>query len=349
MMVCVGWRTLLLPLDEEPSVDLVHLLGQIVEAAAFHGVEGPLVEPEDYPGMWEFTLDGNSSFLNDVSPIFADLVSQIAHDIAPTDVVLGAVADEVRRQLDEQRVDWSGVDGVRVAERGHRFYVRSSGDASPAAQVLEINLHHERLEKGGRDYLGAMGPTAWQERHRLESQIRIDALGVIGAARRLRRTAAHLAQEMPGPHLQEALRKFDYATPHLVSLRDVSEHIDEYAVGAGKRDTPGAEAGPVFELRIHPDGEVTISARNAFLNVCPTVLACSSLAACLQASIDHYVLYRTMPGLADFEFTRDVDGEAQAIAREDESPEHLALRQAMGAMTSAEPDMEPCPSCGLPM
>lgn len=51
MMVCVGWRTLLLPLDEEPSVDLAHLLGQIVEAAAFHGVEGPLVEPEDYPGM----------------------------------------------------------------------------------------------------------------------------------------------------------------------------------------------------------------------------------------------------------------------------------------------------------
>ncbi|MEY2419960.1 MAG: hypothetical protein QOI95_27 [Acidimicrobiaceae bacterium] len=348
-MLGVGWRTVLLQLDDEPTPALVALLDQIVEVAAFHGVDGLLVEPDEYPGVWEFTLDENSSFLNRVTPIIADQISQVARDIAPTDEALAAVADEVRRQLEEQLVDHGGLDSIRVAERGQQFHVRSTGDASPGFQMLEVNLHHARLEQGVRQYLEATGPTAWRARHRLEPQIRVDALALAGSARRLRRTAGHLAGEMPGRHLTEALRRFDHAVPHLVSLRDMSEHIDEYAVGAGKHDRPGAEAGPVFDLRVDPRGPVTISARGGSMEMRSAVLACTSLAACVQASVDHYLLYRTVPGFADFEFTRDMGGVQQVIAREKEAPQHFQLRQAMAAMALAKPDPKPCPHCGLPM
>lgn len=59
----------------------------------------------------------------------------------------------------------------------------------------------------------------------------------IVALRRLRR-AAELASRVPlaqGTGLSVALRDFDNALPQLSKLRNVGEHIDEYAVDGSKR------------------------------------------------------------------------------------------------------------------
>lgn len=62
----------------------------------------------------------------------------------------------------------------------------------------------------------------------------IDLQFFIVALRRLRR-AAELALRVPDqrPAIQQAIRAFDEALPDLPLLRNVGEHIDEYAVGEG--------------------------------------------------------------------------------------------------------------------
>lgn len=58
---------------------------------------------------------------------------------------------------------------------------------------------------------------------------------LIVALRRLRR-AAELASRVPaGSSLREALRGFDHALPGLSVMRNVGEHIDDYAVDNTKR------------------------------------------------------------------------------------------------------------------
>jgi len=58
---------------------------------------------------------------------------------------------------------------------------------------------------------------------------------LVVALTRLRR-AAVLASKVPSirPKMLIALRTFDAALPHLKEMRDVAEHIDDYAVDSGK-------------------------------------------------------------------------------------------------------------------
>jgi hypothetical protein len=63
----------------------------------------------------------------------------------------------------------------------------------------------------------------------------IDIQFFLIALRRLRR-GAEIGEKWVGSHcqaIQEALRAFDQALPNLALFRDVGEHIEEYAVGAG--------------------------------------------------------------------------------------------------------------------
>ncbi|HCG03147.1 MAG TPA: hypothetical protein DEV93_21730 [Chloroflexi bacterium] len=61
---------------------------------------------------------------------------------------------------------------------------------------------------------------------------------LIVALTRLRR-AATLARKVPEIRrpVAAALREFDSSLPDFTRLRDVAEHIDEYAVDSGKRDS----------------------------------------------------------------------------------------------------------------
>ena len=58
---------------------------------------------------------------------------------------------------------------------------------------------------------------------------------LIVALTRLRR-AAELAAKVPSirANMRNALKTFDTALPHLKKMRDVAEHIDDYAVDSGK-------------------------------------------------------------------------------------------------------------------
>ncbi len=58
---------------------------------------------------------------------------------------------------------------------------------------------------------------------------------LIVALARLRR-AAELAAKVPSirSNMRAALRNFDAVLPHLKTMRDVAEHIDDYGVDAGK-------------------------------------------------------------------------------------------------------------------
>lgn len=62
----------------------------------------------------------------------------------------------------------------------------------------------------------------------------IDLQFFIVALRRLRR-GAELALRVPHQRsaVQEAIKAFDQAVPNLLLLRNVGEHIDDYAVGEG--------------------------------------------------------------------------------------------------------------------
>jgi hypothetical protein len=66
----------------------------------------------------------------------------------------------------------------------------------------------------------------------------IDLQFFIVALRRLRR-AAELARRVPDqrPAVQRAIQKFDDALPDLLLLRDVGEHIEDYAVDKGRNSS----------------------------------------------------------------------------------------------------------------
>lgn len=213
--------------------------------------------------------------------------------------------------------------------------------------LAELDVHSKRLERGVDDFLHSTGPTAWIARHDRELEVRIDCLAIVTTARRLRRSAGHIAQEIPGTHLDEALRRFDSAVPDLVLFRDIAEHIDEYAIGSGRRDPQDTDAGEVFQLDIATDASVTITARERSLDVNGVVVACKALADCVQQTVNHHMIFKVMPGFADFEFFEDLDGVESAVPREDEDSRQREVRQMMSRMASTEPAPLACLSCGL--
>lgn len=67
---------------------------------------------------------------------------------------------------------------------------------------------------------------------------RVDFDLFVVALSRLRR-AAVLALKVGSikPKMKDALGKFDAAVPHLKTMRDVAEHIDDYAIDSGRDST----------------------------------------------------------------------------------------------------------------
>lgn len=342
----MGWRTISISLDEPPPSAVSALLHQVVDLAEYHGLEGILTEPDAYPGVWEFTIQANSSLLNALTPDFAEAVHQIAADIDRGDDLLVSLAIEVQRQLEDQLVDHSHADSVQVARPGQQFQGLSFDDASPAFHAFEIELHRRRLDEAAATVATAAGPTAWRIREELQRRIRVDALALLMAVRRLRRSGQRLLEHLPGGHLEAAVQRFDEALPDLVLIRDIAEHIDEYTIGTGRRDEPGVEPGPVFNVLVGDAAEVTVAARGASVGVSVAITEASVLAGCLQESIDHHLVHRLMPGFADFEFVRYVDGVPTVIAPEDEEAQHREFRKAMEVLRQSTPPPRPCGTCG---
>jgi hypothetical protein len=62
----------------------------------------------------------------------------------------------------------------------------------------------------------------------------VDLQFLIVALSRLKRVAKMAARVQPSGAINAALREFDKALPDLAKMRNVGEHIDEYAIDAGR-------------------------------------------------------------------------------------------------------------------
>ncbi len=72
------------------------------------------------------------------------------------------------------------------------------------------------------------------------------------------RRCVKLASKIPEIHLEilAALKEFDTALPHLKKVRDVAEHIDDYAIDQGKDDSVVRFSLEVSSLSEEEDGVV---------------------------------------------------------------------------------------------
>jgi hypothetical protein len=343
----MGYRVILIALSTAPTDLDLSLLRQVVAFAQFNKADAFVTIPKRYPATLKLTIEGNSSFLNDFTPYLNDSITQIATDIDPNNKSLQSIVASIASQLNEQIVDWSGAPTLTLARKGRELEERIVGDSSFRQIGAELDIHAKRIKGALARYRKAAGPKAWRRRHELVLLLRIDSLALIAAARRLRRIADDVRRHLPGSHLSEALGRFDQKAPHLVDLRNIAEHIDEYGIGRGRHDASELEPGDVFKLEAN-DEHVTITARQHTVDVLSAYEACQSLIECLAAAIDHHRLTHLFPPVADFDFVTLTETGTHILGRNDESAEHAEARSllvsALNRTLKHLPDIR-CPKC----
>jgi hypothetical protein len=212
---------------------------------------------------------------------------------------------------------------------------------------VELGIHAKRIRGELAKYQKATGPRAWRRRHDLALMLRIDGLSLIVAARRLRRIADDVRRHLPGSHLTKALSRFDQKAPHLVDLRNIAEHIDEYSIGHGRHDASGLEPGDVFKLEVNAE-RLILTARQRTVDVLTIYEACQSLIECLILAINHHMITHLFPPIADFDFVAYTEAGTQTIARSDESAAHAEARSQLASVMSRTIRKLPagrCPEC----
>lgn len=324
----MGYRIVRLKLFQSLTSSERALLDQVVAVATFQGLETFVEEPNDYPGEWELTIEGNSVYLNACTPIITDLIVQIASDIDPSDARLDCFAQSICMQLREQIVDWSEVDGIIVARPGRELEQRLVGEASFVGISAELTIHAARIREQLESYHSATGPEAWLRRHELVQRLRVDGIALIAAARRLRRIANDVRARLGTAHLDAALNDFDRKVAGLVALRDMAEHIDEYNIGRGRKDPVELEPGDVLELSVKRN-DVEFTARGTTLRVLSIEQACTAMTACFEATAEHQAIVNLFPPLAEFQFTKDSGAGHEFVPISEESEEHSAFRSAV--------------------
>jgi hypothetical protein len=321
----MGYRIILLEVGEKPDPQLISFLRQFISFTRYQGASVYAKKPKDFPGTWDITIDGNSSFLNELTSELAAVLVLIAADISPQNADLMRTAAEITSQLRDQLVDWSTTPTVLPARPGRELSQRFYGESSFVQLKDELLIHEKRIKGHLAKYHGAKGPTAWRQRHALGLPIRVDSLALLSTARRLRRIASDLLQRLPNDHLDAAITRFDQTAPNLIVLRDIAEHIDEYSIGRGRRDVGNAEPAEVFSISIE-NYDVSISAREQTLKVLATYQACLSLIDCLSEFSDHYALFHLIPIVADFDFGAYDGQRLLPVARDSETVEQSQQR-----------------------
>jgi len=343
----MGFRILDMQLAQVPGAAV--LVEQVAAFAAARGLDAYLDFAGDPPERCEVTLQGNSTYLNDMTPDLRQAALQIAADIDPGCAELQALATEIGRQLGAQIVDWSGVSGITAARPGRELVQRLAGDSGYAQLLEEVEVHLGRVTQELAEYAALLGPRAWQERDRLALALRVDGLALVAAGRRFQRVAEDLAARLSSPHLDAALTTFRAATFGLVQIRDVAEHIDEYGIGSGRLDRPRIEPGQAIDIEVGRS-ELWISARSKQVEATSVGAAVKTLALCLAATAENRAFMHYLPGLADVDFTVD-DGEGghRIVERGEESAEMLETRRILTSKlrhTDGLPHSS-CPHCGL--
>lgn len=340
----MGFRVLRLTREDLNTKTVACFVEQLIQFSTFHGIDAVLDETDGDYDVVEITLSANSGYLNDLTDLLADSFGRIARDIDSLDECLLRVAQEIADQLRDQLVGPHGVDAIVPARSGREFGARIEGDGSIELLGWELDLQEQRVRAEAARYRSASGPSAWRVRHQCLMTMRLDSLAVVSTARRVRRVLVDLKSRISAAHLEKSLARFDAAAPHVVELRDIAEHLDEYAIGRGRQDSSDAEPGTVFDLTVDSYG-VQLCARNYSIGVRELVEGSRALLACMKASADHLYLDMLLPGIADFEFAREEATGIELVSRCDESAEHAQFRAACASLRKAQRPRRLCEQC----
>lgn len=354
----MGWRTVEFRIDNPGDLSCLTLLEQLADFGEFHGCR-PDFEKTGSPndGGWVlFTLDGNSMWLNDFTPIFIEGCREIAADIDGDSDDLNGMVFQIESQLTDQLVPLHGDGIITEARPGREALERVGGESSSAALIEEIELHADRVRDSLSRLRSVSGADGWRQRIRFRQTAAIDARAVIHTARRLIRVARHMCDTFPGEHLKIAYARFMEDTLGLIDLRDIAEHIDEYAVGRGRRDAAGEQPGPVFEYLAIED-DVVVTARGHSLGVLAAAESAFRLGRCLGAAAEKHFPLVLFPDGLDFDFMERMrDGSLVYVDRGEESSEQREVRATWEATRPRTPTLDAegeaptlCPECGEPL
>ncbi|MEU8240172.1 hypothetical protein AB0C07_18150 [Actinoplanes missouriensis] len=311
-------------------------------------------EIEDGETYFDITIEGGSGFLNGRTDDFAEAASRIALDISPQDQGLMAIALDAGAQLRDQKIIHEPGEIVFLPTRASREgFERLQGEASMETLLRELAIQESRLAADIKNYNNAAGPRAWKKRESIAFLARIDALSIINCARRMERIARDLRTRLGGnSHLSAALQVFRQNTAHVTDLRNISEHLDEYVVGAGRMDDPSqVEPGEVFELIVERQ-DVVLSARSRSARILSVAAAVKVLCQCVQNTTEARFMELTWADGIDFDYAIIEDDGTSRILREEEyPPEVLGAKEAMarsrqGGIPFSQQVRGNCADCG---
>jgi hypothetical protein len=347
----MGWRSVFVSFDETPSDALLEWVNQFCACAEWYGAgPGWELREEDGGHRLDIQLDANSSHLNWCTPHLCEAASTIARDIDPEDSDLADLAAATTQQLTKQIVPHDPDRIVTFTRPGREASERLGGEASVSVLLQELALHQARVQDDLHAIASASGSTAWRARLDHEFAARVDALAVVNIARKVERVATDLHDRLRDPHLAAALSIFHSATRHVADIRNIAEHVDEYAIGRGHLDKGGnVEPGEVIQLTVERN-DVLLAARGRTVSVGVVVEACQRLASCLSATTSARFFDLYFPKGLDHDFmVVEPDGSTRIVVELNE--EQKAFKAALAATRERavpiEIDRGACPTCGL--
>jgi len=337
----VGFRTIDVDWPIEHQREVTDFLQEVVRSAEYYGVAAQLLPVAGI--RYEIHLDGNSSYLNDMTEVLCATVTEIAGDCCESAFMLH-IASTIGEQLREQMVDWSGVEGITPGRTSRETFERMHGEFSPDDLLQQVHISASRVAELCTRYAACAGLTAWYDRRALQTPARIDALALISAGRRFLRSVHDLAERLGDDHLRRVMSNLNMLVADLRTIRDVSEHLDEYSMGRGWRDSATTEPGPVVTVSLGPSG-IIVGARGATVALREVAEKCDETMACVHASIEHKMPQLWVRALIeDVQFTTP-NGDLIALSAEDSH--HAEVRHAL-AQPRRQLALTPtrCTKCG---
>jgi len=349
----MGWRSVVIEFNERPSDAVQEWFRQFCAYAEWYGA-GPGCElrEELEHHLLEIQLDANSDLLDLLTPQLCQAAKTIARDIDPEDSDLEELAALVGEQLAEQVVQHDPDRYITYTRPGREALERLGGEASVPVLLQQMALHQSRVQDDLHAITTASGPTAWRARLDHELALRVDALAVLNTARRVERVAVDLLDRLRDRHLSAALDTFRSAARDVGHIRNIAEHVDEYAIGRGRLDQ-GGDVGPGEVIKLtFEDSEVLLTARDRTVSVSAVVEAVERLASCLNATTASARFFRLIfPRGLDFDFmVVEPDGSRRIVVELNEEQEEFKAGLAAAreqAVPTTETEKGECPTCGL--
>lgn len=152
----------------------------------------------------------------------------------------------------------------------HKAWLLSSGVASPGFWRAVVATQIERIEEEQARLVESTSPGAdpfdFREAIAERGPIQADTHFLLIAVRHVLRYHAQYLKLTNDQRLIDAEASFNAAIPHVTVLRNVLEHLDEYAVGEGRLQRDGEvadHAAPALHFQSPDDAAAEIELRLA--------------------------------------------------------------------------------------